>query len=70
MWFESHTNERITLAKWEINVLYAFKLGYNAAEAAQNICWAKGENAVDQSTVTRSVKKFLSGCQDLDDQAR
>ena len=29
-------------------MLYKFKLGHNAAEAAKNICWAKGKGAVEE----------------------
>ena len=43
-------------------MLYEFKLGYNTLKASKNICGAKVEDAVDQSTVTRWFKKFyLSG---------
>ena len=37
--------------------LYEFKLGQIAAEAAQNICWTKGERAVVHSSVTRRLDK-------------
>ena len=51
-------------------ILYEFELGHKAAEATKNIRCAKGEDAVDHSTVTRWFKKFRSGCKNLDDQAR
>ena len=38
---------------WE-QMLYEFELGHNVAmEATKNIYYAKGEDTVDQSTVTR-----------------
>ena len=40
-------------------MLYEFKQGHNAAEATKNICWVKGEGAVDDSAVTRWLKKIL-----------
>ena len=48
----------------------AFELSNNAVDATRNICWAKGESAVDRRTVTRWFKKFHSGCKNVDDQAR
>ena len=36
---------------WEI-ILYKFKLGYNTQKTTKNIFCAKGEGAVDCSTVT------------------
>ena len=50
-------------------MLSEFKLGYNAAEATKNICYAKGEGAVDHSTVTRWFEKCCSGCKNLNKQA-
>ena len=37
---------------WEAT-LYELELGHNFAEAIENICCAKGEDAVDHSKVTR-----------------
>ena len=54
---------------WE-HMLYKFKLGHNAMEATKNIFCAKGESAVDCSTVTRSLKKFSGSCNNLDNQVR
>ena len=51
-------------------MLYEFELSHNAAEATKNICFAKGEDAVDHDTVTSWFEKFLSGCKNLDDQTR
>ena len=51
-------------------MLYEFKLHHNAAEVTKNICCAKVEGAVDLSVVTRWLKKFLSSCTNLADQAR
>ena len=45
-------------------------MGYNVANATKNISCTKGEDAVDQSTVTRWFKKFCLGCKSLIDQAR
>ena len=39
-------------------MLYYFEVGQNAAETTKNICWAKGEDTVDHSRVTRWFKKF------------
>ena len=40
---------------WEI-MLYKFELGHNTVKATKNICYGKGEGAVDLSTVTRWFK--------------
>ena len=45
---------------WEF-MLYKFTLCHKAAEATKNICCAKSEEIIDQSTVTRWFKKFHSG---------
>ena len=39
-------------------MIYEFKLDHNAAEAAKNIRWVKGEGAVNDSTVIICFKKF------------
>ena len=44
-------------------ILYEFKLGHDAMEAAKNICCVKGQNAV-----IRCSKKSHLGCKNLDDQ--
>ena len=54
---------------WEL-MIYKFKLGHNAVEATRNICCVKGEDTVDQSTVTKWLKKFCSGCKNLNNQER
>ena len=41
----------------------------NAAEVTKNVCRAKGEDAVDHSTVTRWSKKFCSDCRSLNDKS-
>ena len=51
-------------------MLYEFELGYNAIESIKNICCAKGEDAVDPTTVTRCFKKFCLGCKNLNNQTR
>ena len=38
-------------------------------EATKNICYVKGESAVDHSTIIREFKKFPSYCKNLSDQA-
>ena len=50
--------------------LYELELAHNAAEATKNICCVKGEGTVDNSTVTKSFKKFLHGYKYFDDQIR
>ena len=47
------------------HMLYQFELGDNATETTENIC-VKGEGSVDYIIVTRSFKKFCSGCKNLD----
>ena len=42
---------------WEL-ILYKFKPGHNTA--AENNCWAKGEDAVDHSIKSRWFRKFCS----------
>ena len=37
-------------------MVYEFKLGYNAAKATKNICRAKVRGAVDHSTVNISIE--------------
>ena len=51
-------------------ILYKFKLGYNSAEVTKNICWVKGESAVENGIVIRWFKKFHSDHKNLNDQAR
>ena len=50
-------------------MLYKFKLGYNTAETNKNVCFAKGEDTVNHSTVISWVKKFCSGCKNFNYQA-
>ena len=50
-------------------MLYEFKLGNIAIEVTKkNICYIKGESAVDYRIVTRWLKKFCSGYKNLDNQ--
>ena len=51
-------------------MLYKFKLDHNIKKTIKNICCAKGKGVIDYSTVTRWVKKFCSGCKNLDNQTR
>ena len=53
-----------------ILMLYEFDLGCNSAEVTKRICDAKGEGAIDLSTVTRWFKKFHSDCKNFDNQTR
>ena len=39
-------------------------------KATQNNCRAKGQSAVDYSTVIKWIKKFCFGCKNLEDQAK
>ena len=48
-------------------LLYEFDLSQNPAEATKNICYSKGEGAVDQSY--QVIGKFRLNCNNLDDQA-
>ena len=50
-------------------MLYEFELCHNIAEATKNIC-AKGEVTIDNSTISKWLKKFCSGYRNLDDWAR
>ena len=50
--------------------LYMFKLDHNSTEVSKNICFAKGEGAVDHSTVTKWSKKFGLSWKNLNYQTR
>ena len=52
------------------HMLYVFEQGHYAAETAKKICCAKGESAIDLSTLPRWLKKFCTGCKNIDDHAR
>ena len=65
MWFESHTNQHV-----QELTLYEFELNYKVTEGTKNICCVKAEDAVDHSTETRWLKKFLLGYKNFDDQTR
>ena len=43
-------------------LLYKFEPAHKTIEATKNICWAKGEGAVDHSAVIKWFKKFRSCC--------
>ena len=47
-------------------MLYKFTLGHNVVEVSKNICCVKAEGVVDHSTVTWWLKKFHSGCKNVD----
>ena len=51
-------------------MVYEFELGQNAVEISKNIGCVRHKNEVDHSTVTRWLKKFRSGCKNLDNQMR
>ena len=62
-----------SLSQWlgfEKVMFYDFEVYRNTTEATKNICYAKGENAVDDSKVIKWFKKFRSGSKNLDYQAR
>ena len=45
-------------------------MDHNAAETNKNICCAKSKGMVDHSTVAGWLKKFRSGCENLEAQTR
>ena len=49
-------------------VIYVFEKGHNAVEVFKNVCCGKGEDVVDQNTVTRWIKKFHLCFNNVDDQ--
>jgi [histone H3]-lysine36 N-dimethyltransferase SETMAR len=51
-------------------LLYEYKLGTKAAEAARKICTAFGDDAVSDRTAQKWFKKFSSGDFSLIDEAR
>ena len=54
---------------WKL-IIYEFELGHNTIEVTKKIYCVKGESTLYHNTVTRSFKKFQSGCKNLDNQAR
>ena len=40
-------------------MFYEFELSHTIVEATKNFCYAKGEDTVDLSAVTRCFKKFF-----------
>ena len=48
-------------------ILWEFKLCNNSRETTKKICCVKSEDAFDQNTVTRWLRKFRSGCNNFDD---
>ena len=50
-------------------MLHKFEQSHNTAEATENIYCAKGQGAVDHTTVTRWFKKFHLGCKNLNNQS-
>ena len=51
-------------------LLYEFRMGHRAAEAARNICSHMGSDVVSDRDTQLWFKKFRSGNYDLDDLAR
>ena len=51
-------------------MLCEFELGHNTVEATKNVRCMKGEGAVDLTPVKRQIKKFCSGCKNLDEKTR
>ena len=66
VWFSNHTDE---CTIWEL-MLYEFQLGHITVETTQNICCVKSEGKVDQSTVSRWLKKFCLRGKNFNYQAR
>ena len=56
---DTQMNTKFSLI-WEF-MFYETELDYNTTEATINICWAKDEDAVNHSTISRLLKKFPSG---------
>ena len=46
-------------------LIWELKLGFNTMEAAKNLCYEKGQSAVDNSP----VQEICLSCKNLDDQA-
>ena len=53
-----------------VDVMISYTLGHHAVEAAKNIYWANDDGAFEDSTVTRWLKKFGSGCKTFGNQER
>ena len=64
----AHTNVQLNLIR-ELR-LYVFETGHNNVKATKTIYWAKRDNAVDQSAVTRWLNKVHSSCKNFDNQTR
>lgn len=60
----------ITKEHIRFSIHFAFHLKKNAAEAAEMICAAYGENAVSHSTCKRWYQKFRQGDFSLKDEPR
>jgi len=50
-------------------MIYELEQNHNVLEATKSFCCAKGEGAVDHSTVNRWFKKYHSTCRNFDDHA-
>ena len=51
-------------------ILYEFELVHNTMKITQSVCGAKGEGAIDHSTMTRWFKKFRLCYKVVDNQTR
>ncbi len=51
-------------------LLYEYKLGHNASEAARNICRGKGKGAVSTAAACRWFKIFRNKDDSLEDDQR
>ena len=51
-------------------LLYQYKLGHNASEAARNICREIGEDAVSTATACHWVEHFWNKAYSLEDEQR
>ena len=51
-------------------LLYEFELGHYSEEGRKIICYGKDESAVDQSKVSRWLKKYCPACKNFPHQAR
>ena len=71
----SVSNLKATLMNMQFSLirglgLYEFELSHNAADQTKTILCTKVKGTVDNSTVTRWLRRFCSGSKNLDDQVR
>ena len=63
-WFENYADQR--RVKYSNSGIYALLV---RTGSTKNICGAKEKDALDQTTVSKWLKKFHSGCKNLDNKA-